>query len=203
MRSEIIISNDFEEIKNEILANYNVNDVRFFESKELLVEDARDIIKESYIAESNEKLIVIMANIYRIEAQNALLKILEEPPRNIFFCIVATSKNSLLLTIKSRLVVKNRLKKIQRQPVGLNFKNLKLSEITEFINEKSALERSDKFSKDELLRLFNDIIYEALLQGVEFNANELEYFFKLSVLITLNAKAHTVLTPLLLIIYQK
>ncbi|ASM34690.1 DNA polymerase III subunit delta' [Campylobacter sputorum subsp. bubulus] len=203
MQSEIIISNDFESIKNEILANYDINDIRFFEVDEFLVEDARDIIKESYIAEVSEKLIVIMAKSYRIEAQNALLKILEEPPKNIFFCIVTTSKSLLLPTIKSRLVIKNRLKKIQRSEIGLNLKKLELKEIVEFIDEKSALQRSDKLDKNELLKLFDDILYAAFIQGINFSANELEYFYKLSTLITLNAKPHTILTPLLLMIYKK
>lgn len=203
MQNKIIVSSDFEAIKNEILSIYDNNYIRLFELDELLVEDAKDIIKECYIAEIKEKLIVIMAKGYRIEAQNALLKVLEEPPRNIFFCIVTTSKNSLLPTVRSRLVIENKLEIIQRNKTGLNLKTLKLNEIIEFIDEKSALERSDKLSKTEFLKLVDDIIYEALVQGIKFSSSELEYFCKLSTLIMLNAKPHTILTPLLLMIYQK
>lgn len=203
MQNKIIVSSDFDSVKNEILSSYDNNYIRLFELDELLVEDAKDIIKECYIAEVKEKLIVIMAKNYRVEAQNALLKVLEEPPRNIFFSIVVTSKSVLLPTVRSRLVIQNRLKAVQRSKTGLNLKKLELKEITEFIDEKSALERSDKLNKNELLKLIDDIIYEAFVCGIKFSSSELEYFCKLSTLITLNAKPHTVLTPLLLTIYQK
>ncbi|EAI1568307.1 DNA polymerase III subunit delta', partial [Campylobacter jejuni] len=107
--SKIIISEDFLGIKEEMINNFGIKKLRFFmPQNEFLLDDARAVEKESYIAETEEKIIVLMADSYRIEAQNFLLKLLEEPPKNIKFLIVVPSKNLLLPTIKSRLICEKR-----------------------------------------------------------------------------------------------
>ncbi|EKI0786693.1 DNA polymerase III subunit delta', partial [Campylobacter jejuni] len=94
--SKIIISEDFLGIKEEMINNFGIKKLRFFmPQNEFLLDDARAVEKESYIAETEEKIIVLMADSYRIEAQNFLLKLLEEPPKNIKFLIVVPSKNLL------------------------------------------------------------------------------------------------------------
>ena len=105
--SKILISDDFEGIREELIAEFGINTLRFMPN-EFLLEDARAVEKESYIAESSEKIIVLMAYSFRHEAQNFLLKLLEEPPKNIKFLIVVPSKNLLLPTIKSRLICEKR-----------------------------------------------------------------------------------------------
>ena len=203
MRSKIVITSDFEVLKEEILGLYGVNSVRFFFAEDFLLENAKEVAAEAYIAESEPKLLVLGAKNFRVEAQNSLLKIIEEPPKNIFFIIAATSKNMLLPTVRSRLVTENRLIKKQREKTGLNYKRLELKEICAFIDEKSALERSEKLVKNDLKELIAAIALEATAQGVKFSAEELEYFFKAVRLAELNTKTHALLTPILLMIYEK
>ena len=147
MQSKIVITSDFEALKEEILGLYGVNSVRFFFAEDFLLENAKEITAKAYIAESEPKLLVLGAKNFRVEAQNSLLKIIEEPPKNIFFIITATSKNMLLPTVRSRLVTENRLEKKQREKTGLDYKRLELKEICAFIDEKSAFERSEKLGK--------------------------------------------------------
>ena len=203
MQSKIVITSDFETLKEEILGLYGVNSVRFFFAEDFLLENAKEVAAEAYIAESEPKLLVLGAKNFRVEAQNSLLKIIEEPPKNIFFIIAATSKNMLLPTVRSRLVTENRLEKKQREKTGLNYKRLELKEICAFIDEKSAFERSEKFGKNDLKELIAAIALEATAQGVKFSADELEYFFKAVRLAELNTKTHALLTPILLMIYEK
>ena len=203
MQSKIVITSDFEALKEEILGLYGVNLVRFFFAEDFLLENAKEVAAEAYIAESEPKLLVLGAKNFRVEAQNSLLKIIEEPPKNIFFIIAATSKNMLLPTVRSRLVTENRLIKKQREKTGLNYKRLELKEICAFIDEKSALERSEKLVKNDLKELIAAIALEATAQGVKFSAEELEYFFKAVRLAELNTKTHALLTPILLMIYEK
>ena len=153
MRSKIVITSDFEALKEEILGLYGVNSVRFFFVEDFLLENAKEVAAEAYIAESEPKLLVLGAKNFRVEAQNSLLKIIEEPPKNIFFIIACESKNMLLPTVRSRLVTENRLIKKQREKTGLDYKRLELKEICAFIDEKSALERSEKFGKNDLKEL--------------------------------------------------
>ena len=203
MQSKIVITSDFEALKEEILGLYGVNSVRFFFAEDFLLENAKEVAAEAYIAESEPKLLVLGAKNFRVEAQNSLLKIIEEPPKNIFFIIAATSKNMLLPTVRSRLVTENRLIKKQREKTGLDYKRLELKEICAFIDEKSALERSEKLGKNDLKELIAAIALEATAQGVKFSAEELECFFKAVRLAELNTKTHALLTPILLMIYEK
>ena len=131
MRSKIVITSDFEALKEEILGLYGVNSVRFFFAEDFLLENAKEVAAEAYIAESEPKLLVLGAKNFRVEAQNSLLKIIEEPPKNIFFIIACESKNMLLPTVRSRLVTENRLEKKQREKTGLNFKRLAESNLTQ------------------------------------------------------------------------
>ena len=61
------------------------------------MENAKEIINEAYIAEIREKIIVIIAHKFGIDPQNALLKILEEPPRNIVFVLCTEPNQNLWL----------------------------------------------------------------------------------------------------------
>ncbi|QCD45189.1 DNA polymerase III subunit delta' [Campylobacter mucosalis] len=203
MQSKIVITNDFDALKLDLEAKFDTSSLRFFISNEFLLENAHDVIKEAYIAESSPKLLVIMSKIYRVEAQNSLLKIIEEPPKNIYFLIATQSKNLLLQTIRSRLILENLLKSKQRKTLEINLKQLDMAEIYKFLENIEAQERSDKFGKNELKELVSDIVVKALEIGFRFSDDELSYFYKLISLVELNAKSPQILTPLLLTILRK
>ena len=67
------------------------------------IDDVRQIIKEVSIkAASTRAVIINEADKLGHEAQNALLKTLEELPPRTFFILTSSSPNSLLATIRSR-----------------------------------------------------------------------------------------------------
>ena len=179
MLNKIVITSDFENLKAKLEAEFGVNNLRFFISDDFLLENAKEVIAEAYIAEKDEKILVIEAKSFRTEAQNALLKIIEEPPRNIKFIIVTQSKNLLLPTIRSRMLIENKLTKKPKMSVELNLKSLSLKE------------------------LVGAIVTKAVDSGYKFSGEEMEYFFSLIKLADLNAKSHAILTPLLLTIFEK
>lgn len=199
MQNKIIISNDFESIR----AQFSGENVRVFEYETMLLEDAKSIIAEAYIAEYNEKNIVIIAKKLGIEVQNSLLKILEEPPKNIVFTLVVPSKNTLLPTVRSRLMLEVRSRKKDRMSHGLDLWRIDLKGLNEFVNAVVELKRNDKLSALELSKLVGDIICDAIDSGFIFSQSELEYFKKLSYISTLNTAPEHVLTPLLLLLMQK
>ncbi|MDV2489518.1 MULTISPECIES: DNA polymerase III subunit delta' [Campylobacter] len=203
MYSKIIISSDFSSVKDELIRDIKPNFLRIFEYDNFLVDDAKEIINEAYIAEIEEKVIVIMAFKFGIEPQNALLKILEEPPKNSIFILVAPSKNSLLPTIRSRLMIENRKLNLQRAATGLNLKKLELKDIYNFIEQSISLEKVDKLNKTSLLNLVKSIVCEAIDSGASFSVEDYRYFYKIYRLVDLNAKSIQVLTPLLLLIMQR
>ncbi len=74
--------------------------------KKIKVADIDDLVKKSYLKpyESDKKLFVLVGvQDMNIQAQNKLLKTLEEPPKNTHILLVATSVYSLLPTIVSRV----------------------------------------------------------------------------------------------------
>lgn len=71
------------------------------------VETVRDIINDAYIQpnEAEHKVYILAdADCMNASAQNALLKILEEPPSYAVFILTASSKSAMLETILSRCV---------------------------------------------------------------------------------------------------
>ena len=63
------------------------------------------IVKEAYIrpfTASRKVFLIENGELLTPEAQNALLKILEEPPEYVFFIIAADSQNHMLETVLSR-----------------------------------------------------------------------------------------------------
>ena len=203
MLNKIVVTSDFESLKAKLESEFGTNNLRFFISDDFLLENAKEVIAEAYIAEKDEKILVIHANSFRTEAQNALLKIIEEPPRNIKFIIATQSKNLLLPTIRSRMLIENNLTKKPKITLDLNLKTLSLKEITSFIDQKIADEQAQKFGKNELKELVGVIVTKAVDAGYKFSGDEMDYFFSLIRLADLNAKSHAVLTPLLLTIFQK
>lgn len=72
------------------------------------VDEVRDIIEEvnKKPYEGNKKVIIIYSGEkLTIQAQNALLKTIEEPPNGVFIIILTTSLEAVLETIKSRCQV--------------------------------------------------------------------------------------------------
>ena len=95
-------------------------DVKTYPQKDrLLVADSEDIVMESFIKPifGNKKVFIIKNFDNSMEsAQNKLLKVLEEPPANVYFILTCQNPSLVLPTIKSRCT-KLELAKINRQSI--------------------------------------------------------------------------------------
>ena len=70
------------------------------------VEDIRKIEDEAYLStnEADSKVFILEdADGYNEKCQNALLKIVEEPPKGVKFVLTASSVNAILPTVRSRV----------------------------------------------------------------------------------------------------
>lgn len=100
-------------------------DAKGSEKSEIVVSQARDIISEAYVLpnEAEAKVFIIrQADSMNISAQNALLKLLEEPPSYAYFFIVASNPGLLLTTVRSRLA------QINVSPAGIKGEELELTQ---------------------------------------------------------------------------
>ena len=198
--SSIFIVNSIEDSLSKILAVYPIHQTRVIkneEKDEFQIEQANKTLKEAYIASNETKYLFLCGATFRVEAQNALLKILEEPPKNIVFILLVSSKNSLLPTIYSRLPYKNLKKVVNKDDIELNIKKLDLKDIYTFIKN------SQKITKDKAINIVETILIKANKENVKLNQKELDIFFKSIKLLELNSKPTTVLTYLLLSILEK
>ena len=78
--------------------------------REIYVEQIRDIVADAVILpnEAERKVYIIReAETMNSQAQNALLKILEEPPRFVAFILTADHTGALLETVRSRCVIRH------------------------------------------------------------------------------------------------
>ena len=198
--SSIFIVNSIEDSLSKILAVYPIHQTRVIkneEKDEFQIEQANKTLKEAYIASNETKYLFLCGATFRVEAQNALLKILEEPPKNIVFILLVSSKNSLLPTIYSRLPYKNLKKVVEKDNIELNIKKLDLKDIYTFIKN------NQKITKDEAINIVETILIKANKENIKLNQKELDVFFKSIKLLELNSKPSTVLTYLLLSILEK
>ncbi len=197
IKSFIAISSDFETLQDSLKEEFSEARIISFIKDDFLTEDAKAVIKEAYIAESSLKIILLAAKRINIYAQNALLKVLEEPPNNICFILAIPNKSALLPTIRSRLCVKIYESKKEPISTGLDFKNLSLNDVYIFLKDKKYL------SKDESMELIETITKEAIKQGINFTHEELDLFANLLKLASLNSRAGNLLTTQLLTILTK
>ncbi len=110
---------------------------------------------------SNKKVYIINnSDLMTKEAQNCLLKTLEEPPEYVVIILIATNENKLLTTIKSRCT-------------KVYFENLKDEEIEKYLTENLKVDILNK----NMLKLCNGSIGKAI--SIQEKAEEYEQIEKL------------------------
>lgn len=190
---KILICNDKQNRPCNVCSNcIKINkdshaDVKFIGLSEadnsIKVDDIRFILSDCFIA-SNEgscKFYIIKnADYMTIQAQNALIKVLEEPPKNVYFILLCKYSTNLLETIRSRSQIFS---------IGCEDN----SENEEFILSKDILESVFDGNEIELLKLFSRIpnnrkflksIIENIIVGL-LNSDKIENMnlYKLTVVI--------------------
>jgi len=157
-----------ENIYNQILSGV-IEEFKIVDGKKMKVQDIRNVFSTVY-----EKPLIIDKRIYIINnfeylnnnSQNALLKILEEPP--FYVTIVLTSKtlNGILDTIKSRCQKIYLAEKIEDR------KNEKNEIISEKIDEKiekdiiNILENANIMKKSQYYSKYSDIIIKENIEEI-------------------------------------
>lgn len=135
------------------------------------IEDAR-ALKSAQIQKAvsgGKKIFVIQAGFFTTEAQNALLKVFEEPASGVHFFIITPRADSLLKTLHSRVVIVRSGKK-QQDTLGVEEANKfvegERGERLEFVKalaKKYDKEETSMLLKIEALTFLNNLEY--VLQG--------------------------------------
>ena len=177
-KSDYNIIREKENLYNQILSGV-IEEFKILDGKEMKVQDVRNAFSSVY-----EKPLIIEKRIYIINnfeylnnsSQNALLKILEEPPFYVTIILISKTLNGILDTIKSRCQKTYLAEKIENRKIG---KDNILSEVIDdkikddilnILENSNIMKKSQYYSKysdiitkeniEEILNILENIIYE-------------------------------------------
>lgn len=188
LKSHIFITADIAAKTQEIQSALASSRVVVFAEDEFKIEQAKAVIAEAYISESETKYIVMCANSFNTFAQNTLLKILEEPPRNIEFILITSSKSTLLPTICSRMPVSTQRGHNTPQPIDISFKKIDYEKVFLF------LKSLENIKKDEAKKIVEAMLHKAtVVEKIKLSAKQLEHFETAFKLIELNSRPVSVI----------
>ena len=197
----IHITQHFAPLIEKLILGYEEQYVEVFEREDFKIDDAKEVIAQSYLTREKQSLIILAANKYNHAAQNALLKIIEEPPSKIQFILIAKNKNALLPTIRSRMRIITHKSHLELPPFALNVKKLSLQEIYHFCKQNEGKAPS----KEETKLQIESLLFALKEAKIKLTQRELSLF---DTAIKLNQndateKHNYIFLPLLLRIYQK
>ena len=193
IKGHILISTDVEEEASRL-----ENDLKPFRAVKFIeesfkIEHAKAVLSEAYISESQTKYIVLGAQEFTAVAQNSLLKLLEEPPRNIEFIIISPTKSNLLPTVRSRLPILKVNTTHEIQEISLNLSRIDYAQVFAFLKENARVK------KIEAKELLESLFYRAtVIDMLILTPSQLENFDKAYRLLELNSRPQSVLAMLVM-----
>lgn len=198
IKGHILIASDIEATVEKLekkLQNFRV--VKFIEEN-FKIEHAKLVTAEAYISEAQTKYIVIGATEFTDVAQNSLLKLLEEPPKNIEFIIVSPTKSNLLPTVRSRLPILQTQYNHKNIDLAITLGRLDYKEVFAFLKEHARI------GKLQAKLLVEALFYRATVQEkLILTPAQLDSFDKAYRLLDLNSRPQSVLAMLLMSFAQE
>lgn len=141
----------------------------FFDA--LLIDDALLLRREQgmYGADGAKKIFIVAFNAIFHEAQNALLKTLEEPTEHTHFFFLVRSSEILLPTVRSRMQIIRSQPLIrsteQKEDAGTTFLHATLSERMNMIEPMTKAKTDNKPKAKEDMRNFLELLEQALYRA--------------------------------------
>ncbi|SFV56726.1 DNA poymerase III subunit delta' [hydrothermal vent metagenome] len=193
VRSHIFIASDIEDAVEKFQEQLHGFRVVAFVEENFKIEHTKLVTAEAYISETQTKYILLAAKAFTTVAQNALLKLLEEPPKNIEFIIISPTKSNLLPTVRSRLPIIKSNTHSHIEKLTINLAKIDYKEVFDFLKANSRI------SKNEAKKLVEALFYRAtVVDRLILSENQLELFDKAYRLIDLNTNVQSVLALLVM-----
>lgn len=142
---------------NDLFSNTQAN-VYVYERGVYKIDDVRQLASlERELTEKNTVFVIICVSMTR-EAQNALLKILEEPSSHTYFYLITPRIEKLLPTLQSRLEqLSYDGESVEYHLDMQEFISLPLPERFEYIKKVTDTKKSPDVSKKDVLLLLHDL----------------------------------------------
>lgn len=100
----------FDGVHPDIITVERRKDDKGVEKREINVDQVREMAADAYVLpnEAERKVYIVKdADTMNPQAQNAALKLLEEPPKGVIFLLCVKNRDQLLVTVRSRCVEMN------------------------------------------------------------------------------------------------
>ncbi len=163
------------------------------EKQSFTLTEAKTVIGKAYLASEDKTVIILVADQFSTDVQNALLKVIEEPPKNKIFIFLTESKSAILPTVRSRLPISVLLEKSEEEDLGLDLKQLSLASVYEFI-------QSHKRTDAKKMKMLVEQISKEAIASDSFDLDDktLSLFSSAFVALDMGSPAQFVLNTLLL-----
>lgn len=145
-------------------------------SRNFTVDAVREIRDDAFIVPNeSDRKIYILKNAHNMneQAQNAILKILEEPPAYVYFIIVTNSKSTMLETVLSRVQVYSLLsdegeitEKEENAVKGFVSALLNVNE-SALMEQTAVFQKNNQFARS-VLTLLSEVFRDALVKKSGF-----------------------------------
>jgi len=162
----------------------NENKIFLDQGNSIGIDEIRELLSEVHKSSYGEKKIIVIENAERMttEAENAILKCLEEPPGKVFFVFTTRNYFFLLPTIISRMrvfhfhleseqslkeVAKNSLLSLEEQEEAVQIANGRMKVLRNFIKNPDLL-----FAEKEQYRKFERLSHSEFSPGEIFDFAE-------------------------------
>lgn len=148
-------------------------------SKNFTVDAVRNIRQDAFVVPNEaESKVYILKNGQNMneQAQNAILKILEEPPSNVYFIIITASKSTMLETVLSRVCVyslsdgESKISEKERDCVENFITALLCTDELKLMEQTSLFQKDSPFAR-KVLMLLSEVFRDALVQKSGFKGD--------------------------------
>jgi DNA polymerase-3 subunit delta' len=192
-KSHILISTEVEAEFQRLESELKPKRVVGFIREKFLLEDAKAVVAEAYISESQTKYIVIGAQEFNTVSQNSLLKVLEEPPHNIEFILISPTKSNLLATVRSRLPILHGQTSHEVLEITFSLSRVDYAQIFSFLKENARTKRAEAKLLVEALYHRATVVDMLILSSTQLDNFDMAYR-----LLELNSRPQSVLAMLLM-----
>lgn len=201
--NSVLITDNLDSLLSSVKQSISVHNLKIFGeiNKQFTIDISRKVILESTVSSYEDKYILLLGLSFNIPAQNALLKLLEESPKNTIVLILVSNKQQLLPTVISRMHI---------QYIKFNKYNLDMpKDIIDYLNVSNLkltqlLLKHKRIKREEVAKIITDTIkIDGLSNKQTFKSSELERLTNMLKLLNLNSNALNVFTAFLLILNTK
>ena len=194
----IAVSNDFDSAIDSIKSAFDgevlIFPKPFKEQKDILVDDIEELMEAAYLT-GEERLFVLKSETYSVVVQNKLLKLLEEPPAGIKFCLLVNSKAALLPTVCSRLSICELKTKKEASLEPIDLSRFSAEGMFEILKKTESMDREE--AKEYLYMLLESYKKTHPKKEPLKNTQKLELFDTAFKLLSLNTPPKVIFTTLL------